>query len=132
MMFWRLIDRYKNLLTVVWLKRTSLEGIPNILRLKKGCKVRRLARNFSKSKQRRKTLVAYLPFLEQMVENLARMCFKSSPDIRSVFWQVYLTESARHITGFVVPSGRVLRCCCTLAWKVLQVISKSTWRAILQ
>jgi len=54
-------------------------------------------------------------------------CALHSLNIRSGFLQVYLTERARYITGFVVPSGRVLRWCCILAWKVLQVISKSTW-----
>jgi len=73
MMFLRLIDMYKNRLTVVWLKRTPLEGIPNIVRVKKESKVCRMAEKFPKLNQRRKPHVSYLPSLEQMVEYLAQM-----------------------------------------------------------
>ena len=79
---------------------------------KKDAKVRRMVGQYSKLNKRTKPHAAYLPNMEEMVENLAKNKFKSKLDLRSGFWQVGLTERAQELTAFTVPSGRVFRWLC--------------------
>jgi len=95
---------------------------PTFLVDKKESKVRRMVGNYVKLNQRCKPHVAYLPSLEQMVESLARMSVKSKLDLRSGFWQVSLTERARDLTSFVVPSGRFFSLVLYAFW-----LAKCSW-----
>ena len=85
---------------------------PMFLVEKKDAKVRRMVGQYSKLNKRTKPHAAYLPNMEEMVENLAKNKFKSKLDLRSGFWQVGLTERAQELTAFTVPSGRVFRWLC--------------------
>ena len=57
---------------------------------------------FVKLNQRTKPHAAYLPAMDVLVENLARMTWKSKLDLRSGFWQVLLTPRAAELTIFVL------------------------------
>ena len=50
--------------------------------------------------------------MDVMVENLARMTWKTKLNLRSGFWQVSLTRRAAELTSFVTQSGRIFRWRC--------------------
>ena len=47
-----------------------------------------------------------------MIESLAATRYKSKLDMRSGFWQVSLSERAKDLCSFCLPSGRILRPLC--------------------
>ena len=52
--------------------------------------------------------------MEQMVESLAKCRLKSKLDMRSGFWQVGLSERAKDLCTFCIPSGRCFRPLCMM------------------
>jgi hypothetical protein len=80
--------------------------------LKKDCKTRRMVIQFKKLNNRVKPHAGFLPNMEQMVESLAATRFKSKMDMRSGFWQVSLSDRAKDLCSFCLPSGRILRPLC--------------------
>ena len=62
---------------------------------KKESKVRRMVGQYQKFNKRTKPHAAYLPHMEEMVEQLARFRLKSKLDLTSGFWQVDLTPRAQ-------------------------------------
>ena len=87
---------------------------PTFLVDKKDSKTRRMVIQFRKLNSRTKPHAAYLPNMEQMVESLAKCRFKSKLDMRSGFWQVGLSERAKDLTTFCIPSGRCFRPLCMM------------------
>ena len=87
---------------------------PTFLVDKKDSKTRRMVINFGKLNSRTKPHAAYLPNMEQLVESLAKCKYKSKLDMRSGFWQVGLSERAKDLCAFCLPSGRCLRPLCMM------------------
>jgi len=67
---------------------------------------------FRKLNSRTKPHAAFLPNMEQMVESLAKCHYKSKLDMRSGFWQVGLSDRAKDLCTFCVPSDRCFRPLC--------------------
>ena len=93
---------------------------PTFLVDKKDSKTRRMVIQFRKLNARTKPHAGFLPNMDQLVESLAKCRFKSKLDMRSGFWQVGLTERARDLSAFCLPSGRIL------VFKELRGFSKSS------
>ena len=87
---------------------------PTFLVDKRDSKTRRMVIQFRKLNSRTKPHAAYLPNMEQLVESLAKCRYKSKLDMRSGFWQVGLSERAKELTTFCIPSGRCLRPLCMM------------------
>ena len=85
---------------------------PTFLVDKKESKTRRMVIQFKTLNSRTKAHAAYLPNMEQMVESLAKCRYKSKHDMRSGFWQVGLSERAKDLCTFCIPSGRCFRPLC--------------------
>ncbi len=85
---------------------------PTFLVDKKESKTRRMVIQFRKLNARTKSHAAFLPNMEQMVESLAKCRYKSKLDMRSGFWQVSLSDRAKDLCTFCVPSGRCFRPLC--------------------
>jgi putative transposase len=79
---------------------------------KKDTTTRRMVIQFKKLNAMTKPHAGYLPNMEQMVESLASCRFKSKMDMRSGFWQVSLSDRAKDLCSFCLPSGRILRPLC--------------------
>ena len=69
---------------------------------------------FRKLNSRTKSHAAYLPNMEILVESLAKCRYKSKLDMRSGFWQVGLTDRAKNLSTFCIPSGRCFRPLCMM------------------
>ena len=87
---------------------------PIFLVEKKESKSKRMVIQFRKLNSRSKPHVGYLPNMELLVESLAKCRFKSKLDMRSGFWQVGLSERAKDLCAFCLPSGRILRPLCMM------------------
>ena len=87
---------------------------PTFLVEKKESKTRRMVIQYQKLNNRTKSHAAYLPNMEALVESLAKCKFKSKLDMRSGFWQVGLTDRAKDLSTFCLPSGRCLRPLCMM------------------
>ena len=64
---------------------------------KKESQTRRMVGQYVKLNKMTRPHAAYLPNMEEMVENLARCRFKSKMDLRSGFWQIGLSERAKEV-----------------------------------
>ena len=87
---------------------------PTFLVDKKESKTRRMVIQFRKLNSRSKSHAGYLPNMEQLVESLAKCRFKTKLDMRSGFWQVGLSERAKNLCAFCIPSGRCFRPLCMM------------------
>jgi hypothetical protein len=87
---------------------------PTFLVDKKGPGSRRMVIHFGKLNSRKKTHAGYLPSMVELPESLARCRFKSTLDMRSWYLQVGLTERAKNLSTFCVPSGRCFRPLCMM------------------
>ena len=87
---------------------------PTFLVDKKESKTRRMVIHFRKLNARSKQHAAYLPDMEQLVESLAKCRYKTKLDMRSGFWQVGLSQRAKDLCTFCVPSGRCFRPLCMM------------------
>ena len=45
----------------------------------------------------------YLPNMEELVESLAKCCYKTKMDLRSGFWQIGLTKRAQELAALPIP-----------------------------
>ena len=52
--------------------------------------------------------------MEQLVESMAKCRYKSKLDMRSGFWQVGLSQRAKELCAFCIPSGRCFRPLCMM------------------
>jgi len=87
---------------------------PTFLVDKKDSKTKRMVIQYRKLNSRTKPHAGYLPNMDELVERLAKCKFKSKLDIRGGFWQVGLTERAKNLSTFCIPSGRCLRPLCMM------------------
>ena len=87
---------------------------PTFLVDKKESKTKRMVIQFRKLNSRTKSHAAYLPNMEILVESLAKCRYKSKLDMRSGFWQVGLTDRAKNLSTFCIPSGRCFRPLCMM------------------
>ena len=87
---------------------------PTFLVDKKESKTRRMVIHFRKLNARAKAHAGYLPNMEQLVESLAKCRYKTKLDMRSGFWQVGLSERAKNLCAFCIPSGRCFRPLCMM------------------
>jgi hypothetical protein len=85
---------------------------PTFLVEKKESKSKRMVGQYQKLNKRTKAHAAFLPNMEQMIEQLSLSKWKSKLDLRSGFWQVSLTPRAQELTCFTTPSGRCFRWLC--------------------
>ena len=87
---------------------------PTFLVDKKDSKTKRMVIQYRKLNARTKPHAGYLPNMDELVESLAKCKLKSKLDMRSGFWQVGLTERAKNLSTFCIPSGRCLRPLCMM------------------
>ena len=103
---------------------------PTFLVDKKDSKTRRMVIQFRKLNSRSKAHAGYLPNMEQLFESLAKCRFKSKLDMRSGFWQVGLSERAKNLCTFCIPSGRCFRPLCMMfGLQGAPAFSKNSWRS---
>jgi hypothetical protein len=76
---------------------------------KRGTDAKRMTIDYKKLNGRLQENVASLPLMEETLEHLATIRYKSKMDMRSGYWQVHLSEESREIAAFITPKGRVFR-----------------------